>query len=122
VARNDEVEEAARHFYDALAAQDGGGACGWLAPPTRQDVEQSAGKPCDEAIVEEGVASATGTPHVEVYGAMGQVRWSRETTFLTRYQDGWRVLAAGCALPPGTSTDDTNDAADPERYECSVKN
>jgi hypothetical protein len=121
-ARNDEVEGAAREFYDALATRDGARACQLLAPPTRQDVEQSAGKPCDQAIVDDEITPAAGTPNVEVYGVMGQVRWDGETTFLTRYQDGWRVLAAGCALPSGTSTDDTNDAGDPERYECSVKN
>jgi hypothetical protein len=117
-----DVESTARDFYRALDAHDGAGACRLLAPPTRSEVEQSAGKPCAQAIVEERIGGATGSAHVEVYGTMGQVRWSEETTFLTRYDDGWRVLAAGCALPARSTTGDTNDAGDPERYDCSVKN
>ena len=120
--RSGQVETVARQFYDALAAQDGDRACELLAAPTRTEVEQAAGMPCDRAIVDEPINPAGGTPHVEVYGTMGQVRWTQETTFVTWYQDGWRVLAAGCALPPRSSSEDTNDAGDPERYECSVKN
>jgi hypothetical protein len=121
-ARNDDVESAARRFHDALDSRDGVSACELLAPPTRSSVEQSAGMPCSRAIVEEQVGTAAGPGHVEVYGTMGQVRWTDETTFLTRYRRGWRVLAAGCALQPGTSSDDTNDAGDPEKYECSIEN
>lgn len=117
-----EVETTAREFYAALGQRDGAGACRILAPPTRSEVEQSAGRPCAQAILEEPISAASGTAHTEVYGTMGQVRWAEETTFLTRYEAGWRVLAAGCALPKDTSTGDTNDAGDPERYDCAVKN
>ena len=116
------VTQVAARFHDAVAAKDGAAACDLLAPPSREELEQSAGEPCSQAILGEAVAPGDGTPHVEVYGTMGQVRWDGETTFLTRYPQGWLVLAAGCALPRRSTLEDTNDAGDAEAYECAVKN
>ena len=117
-----DVEQVAARFHDALAAQDGAAACALLAQPSRDELEQAAGKPCAQAILHEDVPAGAGEAHVEVYGTMGQVRWEGETTFLTRYPQGWLVLAAGCALPRGTTLEDTNDAGDAETYECAVQN
>ena len=42
-------------------------------------------------------ASAPGEPEIDVYGRDAMVRWGGSTLFLARFDDGWRVTAAGCA-------------------------
>jgi hypothetical protein len=42
------------------------------------------------------------------------VRWTDETTFLSRYADGWLVLAAGCTPMPAS-------ARGGGRYDCKVQ-
>jgi hypothetical protein len=99
---------AAESFYGAIAAQDGRTACDLLTPATRSELEKSAGKHCEEAVLEE-LDPVEGTPSVDVYGTMAQARYDGETAFLTRFPDGWRVVAAGCT------------PAEADRYDCSVK-
>jgi hypothetical protein len=112
-----EVSAAAQRFYDAVGSGDGSDACRLLAAPTRASLEQSAGKPCGQAVLEEHlpsggqVARAEG---VEVHGQMAMVRWEGETTFLSRYADGWLVYAAGCTPPPDRS-------AHADRFDCTVQ-
>jgi hypothetical protein len=104
-----EVEETASRFYAALEANDGGTACQELAPRTRSEVEQSAQKPCAEAILDEDIPAAGERREVATFGTAAQVRYGDETTFLSRFQDGWHVVAAGCTpLPSG-------------RYDCQVE-
>ncbi|WP_203045049.1 hypothetical protein [Pimelobacter simplex] len=45
----------------------------------------------------------------EVYATAAQVRTGTDTVFLGRFDDGWRVVAAGCAA--------SGDAP----YECAVE-
>lgn len=113
-ASDGDVAEVARAFYDAVGAQDGAAACKLLAPPTRSEVEKSSGKSCDKAILDEGVQEAVGAPQVDVYATMALVRWPQETTFVTRYDAGWRIYAAGCSPDPGSP-------ADADRYDCNVQ-
>ena len=105
-----DATDTARTFYDALSAKDGAAACDLLTPGTRDELEQSSGKKCGVAILDE---LKSGAPRdggdVEVYGVMARVHWWDETVFLTRMPDGWRVLAAGCKPIEG----------DP--YDCVVK-
>jgi hypothetical protein len=85
-----------------------------LAPPARSGVQQSAGKPCAEAILSEGLQPPQGAEAVGVYGTMAQVRWRTDVAFLTRYCDGWRVLAADCTFPePSQRTAD--------HYDCTIE-
>ncbi len=102
--------DTAEAFYGALGQGDGAAACALLTPATRSELEQSSGKACDQAILEE-LSTTRGDDHevVEVFETMAQVRWRDETVFLTRMPEGWRVLAAGC----------TPRAGDP--YNCVVK-
>jgi hypothetical protein len=109
-----DVLARARAFYAALGAHDGAAACRLLAPPTREELEKSAGQPCASAIVQEGLGGATGRPDVRVYASMGSVAWAGETAFLARYDDGWHVFAAGC-------TPDPTSPRDADRYDCDVQ-
>jgi hypothetical protein len=90
------VANAAEEFFFSVNRGEGSAACALLAPTTRSELEQSTGKECATAILEE-VSDVRGDHgDVEVFGTMAQVRWHRDAVFLTRTPDGWRVLAAGC--------------------------
>ena len=91
-----DVRSAASMFYDAYAAGDGDGACDLLAPRTQGELERSAGLPCAEAILQEPVPSVSQSVDVQVFGTQAEVTWTDETTFLARFPDGWKVMAAAC--------------------------
>jgi hypothetical protein len=103
------AREAAVQFYSAVADRDGAVACGLLAPETLDEVEQSAQRPCPQGLFDEGVRAVQDPAEVRVFGTMAQVRYGSETVFLTRFRDGWKVMAAGC----------TPAAA--ERYDCRIQ-
>ena len=104
--------EAAGQFYAAVRQRDGDAACALLNPSTRSELEQSAGKPCPAAVLEEDIPAPNGPGATVVFGTMAQVRYPGETAFLTRSGQGWRVLAVSCGDRP----------EGPERpYHCQVK-
>jgi hypothetical protein len=107
-AQEETVADTAGAFYEAVGASDGQAACAVLAPASQSELEQSAGKPCAQAILDEDVPDVVDPEDIVVFGTMAQVRFAGETTFLTRFEDGWRVVAAACT--PGRS-----------RYDCSIK-
>ena len=98
--QDDAATTAARRLLDAAAASDGAGACAALAPPTRDELEQSSGKPCEEAVLEEELGGGDGPASVEVFDTMAQVVVGAETVFLSRYDGRWRVVAAACTAVP----------------------
>ena len=108
-AQDGAAQRAAQAFYTAVAAGDGAAACAALAAPTRAELEQSSGKPCEQAVLEEDVPEVGQPVDVQVFGTMAEVSYDGERAFLSRYSDGWRVVAAAC----------TTDRAD--RYDCMVK-
>ena len=105
-----EAGEAAATFYAAIAAGDGAGACAAMTPTTRSELEQAAGKACPEAVLDEDLPSVGGIESSRVYGTMAMVTYAQETTFLTRFPDGWLVTAAGCGSPGSAGV-----------YDCTVK-
>jgi hypothetical protein len=107
-AQDDAVADVVADFYEAVAVGDGEGACAVLAPATLSELEQSAGKPCAEAILGEGVPDVADPERIEVFGTMAQVRYDQDVAFLTRFEDGWRVVAAACTPVPS-------------RYDCSIQ-
>lgn len=107
-----ERAEAARaaDAFSAAATADPGAACGLLAPRTLATLEED-GTPCAQALAEAGLAPAGARGPVSVAGHSAQVRYADDTVFLARFDDGWRVTAAGCER---VSTDDAVP------YDCSV--
>ena len=102
----------AQEYAAALGAGDGARACAVLAPSVRDELEQSSGKPCGEAVIEEAVPGEgenEGNVLVEVYGTSAQIRLSGDVLFLTRFQHTWRITAASCSSTPR------------EVYECRIK-
>ena len=101
--------DAASAFREAIAGGDGRAACAVLAPRTVEELEQSAGKPCAQAILEEEPSVPAGHPRIQTFGSMAQVKYDGETLFLSRFDEGWLVTAAACTRSTGGL------------YDCTVK-
>jgi hypothetical protein len=98
-ASTDDVDAARRtadDFASAVRSDDGAAACALLMSSTRSTVEESAGQPCEEAVVDEVGADPGTARDAEVFGTAAQVRMEDDTLFLARYDGRWLVLAAGC--------------------------
>lgn len=97
------VDDAARSadaFYDALGRGDGVAACARLSPATRSTLAESAGKPCQVAVLEEQVPRPGDVEDEHGFGTAAQVRYAHDTVFLGRFPNGWQVTAAGCTRRP----------------------
>ena len=102
-----EVLGVADAFYRSYASADGATACESLAPRTKRELEQSAGEPCARALLGEDLPVVGKPSKVEVFGTEAQVDYGDETTFLARFQGGWKVTAAGCTPRTGMPYDCT---------------
>jgi hypothetical protein len=94
--RGGAAASVAVRMLGAVDGGDGAGACAVLAPDTVSELEESAGKPCAEAILEEDLPAPDTVTGFDVYGQWAQVRLGEDTVFLAVFPDGWRVVAAGC--------------------------
>lgn len=103
------VSGAAGRFYAAVASGNGVAACALLAPSTVHEVQQSEQAPCGTAIMKEDIPAAGQVVGQKRYGDQAQVRLRRDTAFLARFPDGWKVVAAACT-PRGELP-----------YDCKVK-
>ena len=95
-SRETSADGIAARLLNAVEAKDGTAACAVLAPDTVADLEQSAGKPCPEAVLDEDLPAPGSVTGTDVYGQWAQVRLSDDTMFLAVFPGGWRVVAAGC--------------------------
>jgi len=110
---DDERRQAAT-VADTFAADIAGdpqAACELLAPRTRQSVEQD-GEPCARVLEQDDLPTPGERMAVSVAGHSAQVRYAEDTVFLSLFDDGWRVTAAGCART-------SSDPAVP--YDCTVE-
>jgi hypothetical protein len=99
---------AAAAFSAALSVHDGAAACALLTDRARDAVE-SFGRVCSQVIVALPGDAAAPT-HVEVWGDSAQVRLAHDVVFLSRFEDRWKVRAAGCHPGPADAP-----------YECDVE-
>lgn len=109
-ARQDGAVRAGRAFEDALAAGAYGAACELLAPESREQLEEDGKQPCARALPSQGLPRGGGAARVDVHGRQALLRLDGETLFLSQFDDGWRVTAAGC-VPEGGD----------EPYRCALK-
>lgn len=100
----DDALHAADEFVTAVSENDGEGACAVLAPTTVSELVQATKKPCAEAVLEEARKAG---PRLEAstFGTMSQVRYRDDVLFVTRFESGWRVLAASCTAKAGDPYD-----------------
>jgi hypothetical protein len=103
--RAESARASAEAFEQALSRGDGAAACDLLAPDTAQEVAESAGSSCASGILDEDLPDAAAVRASAVWGRSAQVRLAGDTLFLSRFDDGWKVLAAGCEPQPGQPHD-----------------
>lgn len=104
----DPAADTAERFARAVTA-DSATACALLAPQTRVELEGEDG-PCAQSLPGREVPDDAGSVReVKVYGKDAVAYLERDTVFLARFDDGWRVTAAGCT-PNGDRP-----------YDCDVK-
>jgi hypothetical protein len=94
------ADDVAVRLLTAAEAGDGAAACATLAPDTLAELEESAGKPCAEAILDEDLPRPGDVTGTAVYGQWAQVKLGDDTLFLAAFPGGWRVVAAGCTPRP----------------------
>jgi hypothetical protein len=103
--------------FATLAGSDPGGACSLLAPRTREALTKEEGD-CSAGLKKAGLPPAgtashrTGDLPSEVAGHSARVVLDGQVVFLARFDDGWRVTAAGCEQR-------SDDVAVP--YDCAVE-
>jgi hypothetical protein len=95
-SREASASDIAVRLLNAVDVKDGVAACAVLAPDTAAELEQSARKPCAEAVLDEDLPAPATVSGTDVYGQWAQVRLSDDTMFLAVFPGGWRVVAAGC--------------------------
>ncbi|MFJ6723031.1 hypothetical protein [Streptomyces sp. NPDC091259] len=108
-AREADARQAAAGFERALGTGDFAGACARLAPQTRQEVEDSEGKRCADAVRGLALPAAGDLVRVRVYGRQAQASGAGDTLFLSQFDHGWKVVAAGCRPRQG------------QPYQCTLK-
>lgn len=96
-----QVSQVAARFLAATGAHDTATACTLLTPRTRENLTNSDGETCLEALPADRI------PEVPVGAAAVWSDWAKVDTqagalFLTELDNGWRVAAAGCT-PTGDS-------------------
>ncbi|WP_234312250.1 hypothetical protein [Streptomyces griseus] len=109
-AREDGAAGAGRRFAAALSAADYRTGCALLAPGTREQVEEDGRTPCGTGLREAGLPTAVPVRGVTVRGQEAQLRMTGDTVFLSRFDTGWLVTAAGCEPRGGD-----------ESYRCTVQ-
>lgn len=98
--RRDGVTAQVARFERALDAGQHERLCTVLAPSTRDELEQSAKRPCAQAIGEQDLPAAGPVRRVDVYGEQARVVLDHDTVFLAHFPTGWKVTAAGCTPRP----------------------
>ncbi|MEU4212460.1 hypothetical protein AB0F13_21100 [Streptomyces sp. NPDC026206] len=94
--RRDDVRAAAVRFEQALQAAQQTPLCDALAAGTREELEESAQRPCEQALDRQELPVAGAVRHVDVYGDQARAVLEHDTLFLARFPTGWKVTAAGC--------------------------
>jgi hypothetical protein len=81
-------------------------ACRMLAPGTLAELDSSFG-PCDHSLAKQHLPEGGRVVGVDVYGKDAMVRLDNDVIFMARFDNGWKVTAAGCTPLPGRPFDCT---------------
>jgi len=88
--------EVATQFHQAISAGDGSTACSVLAPETMQELEQTGGAPCDQAVLGQDLPDAQTVQVSQAFGHGAQVLMDADVVFLALFDGQWKITAAGC--------------------------
>ena len=86
---------AAAVRFSSVARSEATTACALLAPETASELTTSSGS-CAQGLADADLPAGGRLQEAEVYGLDAIVRFDADTIFLARFEDGWRVTAAGC--------------------------
>ncbi|ELP66957.1 hypothetical protein ACKI1I_01810 [Streptomyces turgidiscabies] len=98
--RRDDVRDTTAVFEKALTEGAYDRVCAVLAPATVDELEQSAGSPCAQAVSEESLKPGGSVRRTDVYGNQARAVLATDTLFLSHFTSGWKVVAAGCEPRP----------------------
>lgn len=88
-----DAADAAARFLSATETGDLAAACALLTPRTRDEFAVSDG-PCEESLPADQLGGTiTGT---DAWSDWAKVSTGQDAMFLTEFESGWRVAAAGC--------------------------
>ena len=99
----------AASFHRAIQDGDGNAACALLAPATVEDLEDTSGQSCPEAILGQHLPDAQQVQDTAAFGRAAQVLMDGDAVFLAVFDDRWLVTAAGCT------------ARSDRPYDCTLK-
>lgn len=91
--QQDAASVAAR-FLDAAGRGDTEAACALLTPRTREDLAVSDGQPCEQSLPTDRLGGSV--EQADTWSDWAQVTTEDSSVFLTEFNSGWLVSAAGC--------------------------
>jgi hypothetical protein len=89
-------EDAATSFARAVADADGARACALLADEVSAELADTAGAPCDQAVLRQSLPAPAAVRRAERYGRQALVVTGTDTVFLSEFPAGWKIIGAGC--------------------------
>jgi hypothetical protein len=84
----------AARFLDATGRGDTRAACALLTPRVREDLLVSGGQSCEQSLPVDRLRGTV--TEADVWSDWAQVNTDGGSVFLTEYESGWLVTAAGC--------------------------
>ncbi len=90
------VEQAAQSFIEATASGNAAQACDRISPEAVRMLERTAKARCAQALRGLQLPGSSAVHGADVFGGNARVITDADTLFLSEYDDGWRVTAAGC--------------------------
>jgi hypothetical protein len=90
----DEAETAAARFLDAVGRSDTRTACALLTPSTREELATSEGQSCARSLPTDGLGGRIQSS--DTWSDQAVVHTEGGALFLTEFDNGWLVSAAGC--------------------------
>jgi hypothetical protein len=95
--RAPDAAAVAERFHAALGERDGEAACSHMSEQTANKLEEQAGVPCEQAVLELELPQGGTAAKTSVYVTTASVLLAEGgTTFLDEGSDGWKVSASGC--------------------------
>lgn len=89
-----DASSVASRFLDATGHSDTQAACALLIPQVREDILVSDGQPCEEALPVDRLRGTV--TDAAVWSDWARVNTDGGSVFLTEFDSGWLVTAAGC--------------------------
>jgi hypothetical protein len=84
----------ATRFLDAAGRGDAEVACALLTPRTREDLATSDGQPCEQSLPTDRLGGSV--KRADTWSDWARVSTEDSAVFLTEFDSGWLVSAAGC--------------------------